>query len=94
MTPPPLQDEGGGVRKTIVARMAQNDLKCLFRPRFPFLSTSAPPPILSNTKKGIFYNEVLLKDILSLTLTIGCKNEKQPPGPIELDLEVGNLVEI
>ena len=39
-------------------------------------------------------NEVLLKDILSLTLTIGCKNEKQPPGPIELDLEVGNLVEI
>ena len=37
-------------------------------------------------------NEVLLKDILSLTLTLGCKNEKQPSGPIELDLEAGNLV--
>ena len=54
-----------------------------------------PPPLQDeDTKKGIFYNEVILKDILSLTLTIGCKNEKQPPGPIELDLEVGNLVEI
>ena len=30
--------------------------------------------------------------ILSLTLTLGCKNKKQPSGPIELDLEAGNLV--
>ena len=28
----------------------------------------------------------------SLTLTLGCKNEKRPSGPIELDLEAGNLV--
>ena len=27
-----------------------------------------------------------------LTLTLGCKNEKRPSGPIELDLEAGNLV--
>ena len=33
-----------------------------------------------------------VKDILSLTLTLGCKNVKQPSGPIELDLESGNLV--
>ena len=31
-------------------------------------------------------------DIFSSTLTLGCKNEKQPSGPIELDLEAGNLV--
>ena len=30
--------------------------------------------------------------ILSSTLTVGWKNEKQPSGPIELDLEAGNLV--
>ena len=29
---------------------------------------------------------------LVLTLTLGWKNEKQPSGPIELDLEAGNLV--
>ena len=28
---------------------------------------------------------------LSLTLTLGCKNEKQPSGPIELVLEAGIL---
>ena len=39
-------------------------------------------PIFSNTKQGFFYNEVLIKNILSLT-----------SGPIELDLEAGNLVE-
>ena len=49
-------------------------------------------PIFSNTKKGFFYNEVLLKNILSLTLTLGCKNKKRPSGPLELDLEAGNLV--
>ena len=49
-------------------------------------------PIFSNTKQGFFYNEVLLKNILSLTLTVGCKNKKQPSSPIELDLEAGNLV--
>ena len=32
------------------------------------------------------------KNMLSLTLTLGWKNEKQPSGPIELDL-AGNLVE-
>ena len=31
-------------------------------------------------------------DILSLTLTLGCKTKKQPSGPIEPDLEAGNLV--
>ena len=30
----------------------------------------------------------------SLTLTLGCKNEKQPSGPIELDLEAGNLIPV
>ena len=25
-------------------------------------------------------------------LTLGCKNKKQPFGPIELDLEAGNLI--
>ena len=28
----------------------------------------------------------------SLTLTLGYKNKKRPTGPIELDLEAGNLV--
>ena len=27
-----------------------------------------------------------------MALTLGCKNKKQPSGPIELDLEAGNLV--
>ena len=35
---------------------------------------------------------VWFKFILFLTLTFGWKNEKQPSGPIELDLEAGNLV--
>ena len=35
---------------------------------------------------------MLLKDILSLTLTLGWKNKKRPSDPIELDLEAGNLV--
>ena len=26
--------------------------------------------------------------------TLGCKNEKRPFGPIELDLEAGNLVSV
>ena len=60
-------------------------------------SASAIPspllPIFSNTKQGFFYNEVLLKNILSLTLTLGCKNKKRPSDPIELDLEAGNLVQ-
>ena len=30
----------------------------------------------------------------SLTLALGCKNKKQPSGPIELDLEEGNLVSL
>ena len=32
--------------------------------------------------------------MLSLTLTLGWKNEKRPSGPIELDLEAGNIVKI
>ena len=40
-----------------------------------------------------YYDEVLIKDILSLTLILGCKNKNQPSGPIELDLEAGNLVQ-
>ena len=43
-------------------------------------------------EKVYFNDEVLLKDILSLTL--GWKNEKRPSGPIELDLEAGNLVSL
>ena len=39
------------------------------------------PPVWSNTR-----------DIVSLTLTLGWKNKKQPSGPIELDLKAGNLV--
>ena len=35
---------------------------------------------------------MLFKNILSLTLTLGCKNKKRPSGPIEVDLEAGNLV--
>ena len=36
---------------------------------------------------------MLLKDIVSLTLTLGgWKNEKRPTGSTELDLEAGNLV--
>ena len=35
---------------------------------------------------------MLLKNIVSLTLTLGWKNEKQPTGSPELDLEAGNLV--
>ena len=44
-------------------------------------------------QKVFFNDEGLLKDMLSLTLTLGWKNEKQPFGPIELDLEAGNLVQ-
>ena len=33
-----------------------------------------------------------VKEIVSLTSTLGWKNEKQPSGPTELDLEAGNLV--
>ena len=33
-----------------------------------------------------------IKDIVSLTLTLGWKNKKWPSGPTELDLEAGNLV--
>ena len=32
-----------------------------------------------------------LNCILSLTFSLGSKNEKQPSDPIELDLEAGNL---
>ena len=66
---------GGTIRKTIFARIAENDLKCILDQGFHFcqMAPSAPP-------------------LLSLTLTLGCKNEKQPSGPIELDLEAGNLV--
>ena len=31
-------------------------------------------------------------DIVSLTLTLGWKDEKQPSGSTELDFEAGNLV--
>ena len=57
------------------------------------MAPSPPFPLFSQIpKKGFFNNEVLLKDILSLTLTLGWKNEKRPSGPIELDLEADNLV--
>ena len=51
-----------------------------------------PPPHFKYQKKWFFYNEVLPKDIVSLTLTLGWKNKKQPIGSTELDLEAGNLV--
>ena len=52
-----------------------------------------PFPLFSQIAKKVFFNdEGLLKDMLSLTLTLGWKNEKQPSGLIELDLEAGNLV--
>ena len=41
---------------------------------------------------GWFTTRVWFKVIVSFTLTLGWKNEKQPSGPIELDLEAGNLV--
>ena len=37
-------------------------------------------------------NLVRFKVIVSLTLALGWKNEKQPSGPIELHLEAGNIV--
>ena len=40
---------------------------------------------------GWFTTRVWFKVIVSFTLTLGWKNEKQPCGPIELDLEAGNL---
>ena len=61
------------------------------RPWFSLLSNDRPTP-LKYQKKWFFYNEVLLKDIVSLTLTLGWKNKKQPIGSTELDLEAGNLV--
>ena len=52
-----------------------------------------PFPLFSQIAKKVFFNdEGLLKDMLSLTLTLGWKNEKRPSGPIELDLEADNLV--
>ena len=47
---------------------------------------------LSRLKKGFFYNELLLEDILSLTITLVSKNKKGHSGLIELNLEAGNLV--
>ena len=47
--------------------------------------SSPPPPISSNTT-------CIVKVIVSLTLTLGWKYKKQPSGPVELDLEAGNLV--
>ena len=41
---------------------------------------------------GWFTTRVWFKVIVSSTLTLGWKNKKQPSGPIELDLEAGNLV--
>ena len=35
---------------------------------------------------------IVIKVIVSLILTLGCKNEKRPSGPIEHDIEAGNLV--
>ena len=80
---------GGGGKNQIFARMAFNHFHfhfCQMAPRPPF-------PLFSQIAKKVFlYDEGLLKDILSLTLTLGWKIEKQPSGPIELDLEAGNLV--
>ena len=57
------------------------------------MAPSPPFPLFSQIPKKVLFNdEVLLKDILSLTLTLGWKNEKRPSGPIELDLEADNLV--
>ena len=58
---------------------------------FGQMASSAPCPSPYFVKYHD-YDEVLLKNILSLTLTLGCNNEKWPSGPIELDLEAGNLV--
>ena len=68
--------------------MASNDLNFLTNGTF-----NLPPLFCKIPKKGFFYNEVLIKDILSLTLILECKNKNQPSGPIELDLEAGNLVQ-
>ena len=63
--------------KKKLAKMPLNDIKFIFRQWFLFMSNDTSPPILSNTKKKVcFYNEALLKDIISLTLTLGCKNKK------------------
>ena len=43
---------------------------------------------------GWFTTRVWFKVIVSFTLTLGWKNEKQPCGPIELDLEANNLVKL
>ena len=58
---------------------------------FIIVKWQTTPPLITK-KKWFFYNEVLLKDIVSLTLTLGWKNKKQPIGSTELDLEAGNLV--
>ena len=47
-------------------------------------------PIVGGEVKNKIFARMALNH--SLTLTLGCKNEKQPSGPIELDLEAGNLV--
>ena len=57
------------------------------------MATRHPFPLFSQIPKKVLFNdEVLLKDILYLTLTLGWKNKKRPAGPNELDLEAGNLV--
>ena len=90
MTPPPWQYEGGGVKNQIFARMALNH----FHFHFCQMASRPPFPLLSQIAKKFFFNdEGHLKDILSLTLTLGWKNKKQSSGPIELDLEAGNLVD-
>ena len=88
---PPLANMRGGLKNQIFARMALNHFhfhfcQMAYRPPFPLLSQIA--------KKFFFNDEGHLKDILSLTLTLGWKNGKRPSGPIELDLEAGNLVSI
>ena len=91
LTPPPLAGwrEGGMGKNSIGLKWLQMHS----RPWFSLLSNDRPTP-LKYQKKWFFYNEVLLKDIVSLTLTLGWKNEKQPSVLTELDLKACNLLKL
>ena len=100
--PPPLKGWGGGGmgKKQHFLKGIKMTWNVLSDHWFNFCQMTPPPlaprppfPLFSQIPKKVFFNdEVLLKDILSLTLTLGWKNKKRPSGPIELDLEAGNLV--
>jgi len=80
---PPLAGWVGGVGGGVERVWVKNNIVNKPWNDLKFINTFRPINP-QNTKE--------IKDIVFLTLSLGWKNEKQPSGPTELDLEAGNLV--